>query len=167
MGCIELMGAVADYSKLCECMLKKDKSSHAISPSVSIADSRDGPISIMASIYLSLCKCRRMKHRTFQENNYLFWRVGPFITYNVIEWLWKTWRGGDSNEFHLWGSQQNASTSKVEKFQRFYIRLLLNFKQDGKGGAPLSSSMQLLWWICSGKIFFYHVYSNIYVNFLV
>lgn len=33
-----------------------------------------------------------------------------------MEWLRKTWRGGDSNEFHLWGSQQNASTSDVGKF---------------------------------------------------
>ena len=67
MGRTELMEVVADHSKLCECMLKKDKSYSAISPSVLIADGRDGPISIMASIYLSLCKCGKMKHRTFQE----------------------------------------------------------------------------------------------------
>lgn len=46
---------------------------------------------------------------------------------------------------------------------RFY-RLFLNFKQDEKGSAPLSRSAQLLRWICSGKICFYHVYSNAYVN---
>lgn len=86
-----------------------------------------------------------------------------------ITW-WSGWEklgeGGDSNKFYLWGSQQNASTSEAENFQRFY-RLFLNFEQDGKGGEPLSPSMQLLWWICSRKICFYHVYSNVYVNFMV
>lgn len=46
---------------------------------------------------------------------------------------------------------------------RFY-RLFLNFKQDEKGSVPLSRSAQLLRWIRSGKICFYHVYSNAYVN---
>lgn len=126
------------------------------------ADSWNGPFfPITASIYWRVCKCREMKHRTFQaKNNYLFCRVGPFITYNVMEWLWKTYRGGDSNEFHLWGSQRSAAASEVEIFQ-----ILFKFQTGLRGEAPLSRWMQLLWWICSGKICFYHVYSNVYFNF--
>ena len=47
---------------------------------------------------------------------------------------------------------------------RISNRLFFKFQtRNGKGGALLSRSMQLLWWVlCTGKICFYHVYSNVY-----
>lgn len=32
-----------------------------------------------------------------------------------MEWLWKAQRGWDSNEFHLWGSQQNTFIAGSEE----------------------------------------------------
>jgi len=75
-------------------------------------------------------------------------------------------RGGDFNEFHLAG--QSAERLHIRCWRKRFSRmfLLFIFRQEAKGGAPLSPPMQLLWWIFWGKKFFYRVYSNVFCTFL-
>lgn len=65
-GCTELWGRRGrgwSWPTLHISTSRKDKSYRLVSSPTSIAGCRDGPISIMAFIYLSLCKWREMKHR--------------------------------------------------------------------------------------------------------
>lgn len=110
----------------------------------------------------TVCKCRKLKHWAFQTKAWFVQESGSI--YHIMWWSGceSLGRGGASSEFHLRG--QSAET-----FLHRFHRRFLNFKHDGKkqSGPPLlSRSAQLLWWIRSEKICFYHVYSNsYYVNF--
>lgn len=94
----------------------------------------------------------------FRQKNYLFWGVGPSITYNVPVKIFV--RLKFLRLLLLWESQQNVRLKHFPSIPPVFQR----FQQDIKNSTPSSPWIQLLWWISPQKISFNGVYSNVYGN---